>query len=257
WIHRSVGTTEIYFVANRKDRSELVHCTFRVSGKQPEIWDCVTGKTRAASAFVQSGGRTSLPLELPPYGSLFVVFTGDISTSAHGASATNAPRTSPLLTVDGPWTVHFDPKWGGPESVTFSRLESWTARVEEGIRYYSGSATYRATFRLDSVPKGGVLLDLGEVKAIAHLHVNGIDLGAAWTKPFRVDASRALRAGENLLEVEVVNLWPNRLIGDGLKPAGERLTSTNVAVYYQPTPEGHKLLDSGLLGPVRLLSTLA
>lgn len=254
WIHRSVGATEIYFLANRKDRAERITCTFRVSGKRPEIWNPATGEAQTAAAFSQSGGRTSLPLEFPPYGSLFIVFDKSISTSVRGAAATNAPALSPLLAVEGPWTVHFDPKWGGPVSAEFARLESWIARAEESIRYYSGAATYRATFRLDSKPKGRVVVDLGDVKEVAHVRLNGQDLGTAWTRPFRLDAGKALRVGENSLEIEVVNLWPNRMIGDGKRSRDKRLTATNVAVYYEQKPEGPKLLESGLLGPVRLLS---
>jgi hypothetical protein len=254
WIHRSVGGTEVYFLANRKDRAELLTCAFRVGGKRPEIWNPATGESRVASAFSQSGGRTSLPLDFPPYGSLFIVFDKSISASVHGAAAANDLVRSPLLAIEGPWTVSFDPKWGGPESAEFARLESWTARPEEGIRYYSGVATYKAAFRVATKPKGEVMLDLGEVKEIAHVRLNGQDLGTAWTKPFRLNATKALRVGDNALEIEIVNLWPNRLIGDGKKPAAERLTATNVAVYYEPKPEGHKLLDSGLLGPVRLLN---
>jgi hypothetical protein len=254
WIHRSVGSTEIYFLANRKDQSVEVACTFRVSGKRPEIWNPATGEMVTAGAFSQSGGRTSMPLEFAPYGSLFLIFEKSISDSARGTATSNATASVPLLTVAGPWAVRFDPKWGGPASAEFAHLESWTARPEEGIRYYSGAASYKTTFHVDAKPKGKVFLDLGDVKEIAHVRLNGQDLGTAWTKPFRLDASKAVRGGENSLEVEVINLWPNRLIGDGQKPQDQRLTATNVDVYTKPSPEGHKLLDSGLLGPVRLMT---
>jgi hypothetical protein len=159
------------------------------------------------------------------------------------------------MPITGPWTVRFDPKWGGPETAEFKVLESWTARPEEGIKYYSGTGTYIKTFRYsaDSLKPGQrVLLDLGEVKDIAEVRLNGRQLGVAWTKPFRVDMTNALKTGENKLQIAVTNQWPNRLIGDGKLPPGKRFTNTNVLDYYQPKRGGHQLLRSGLLGPVTI-----
>ena len=255
FIHRSTGDAEIYFVANRNDRQEVLDCTFRVSGKQPELWDPVTGEIRIARAFKQSGGRTSLPLEFAPYGSLFIVFRTPIPATLYGVASKNSPTLSTKMPITGPWTVRFDPKWGGPETAEFKVLESWTARPEEGIKYYSGTGTYIKTFRYsaDSLKPGQrVLLDLGEVKDIAEVRLNGRQLGVAWTKPFRVDMTNALKTGENKLQIAVTNQWPNRLIGDGKLPPGKRFTNTNVLDYYQPKRGGHQLLRSGLLGPVTI-----
>jgi hypothetical protein len=156
------------------------------------------------------------------------------------------------MKVEGPWTVRFDPKWGGPESVVFQELMDWTKHPDEGVKYYSGSATYSTSFQY-SGQKRSAFLDLGDVKEIAEVRLNGRRLGVAWTKPFRVDATPALRIGDNRLEIEVVNVWPNRLIRDGQLPSDRRLTSTNVKVYSEPKPEGHPLFSSGLLGPVRVM----
>lgn len=253
WVHRSSGTDDVYFIANRNDRAERVTATFRVRGKWAEIWDPVTGKTRSPGGVSQSGGRTSIPMELAPYESVFVVFRK--GTQAARRKAGLRRNLSELARVEGPWTVKFDPKWGGPESIRFPELISWTSRAEEGIKYYSGTATYLASFTFHGNPDQAEFLDLGEVKEIAEVRLNGKKLGVAWTKPFRVDAAGAVRAGENNLEIDVVNLWPNRLIRDGQRPAGERLTSTNIKAYAESRPEGYKLLDSGLLGPVRLIGS--
>jgi hypothetical protein len=250
WIHRSAGADDIYFLANRNDRPEQVKASFRVAGKTAEIWDPITGEVWNAGGVVQTGSNTSMPLTLPPYGSLFVLFR---KAAAQKPAKTRRPeQLSVAAKVEGPWTVRFDPKWGGPESVVFEDLIDWTKHADEGIKYYSGSATYSTSFQYGG-QKGPAFLDLGDVKEIAEVRLNGRSLGVAWTKPFRVDATPALRAGENKLEIEMVNLWPNRLIRDAQLPPDRRLTSTNVKVYSEPKPEGHPLLSSGLLGPVRVM----
>jgi hypothetical protein len=250
WIHRRADATEIYFVASRWDPKEKVTCAFRVSGKRPELWNPVTGEIRDAVAFRQENGRTIVPLEFNPRESVFVVFRKPIAPDESGSAASNYPNITPQSELSGSWEVSFDPKWGGPERVTFDSLIDWTKRSEDNIRHYSGTAVYRKTFPLASLPTAGakLLLDLGEVHEIASVRLNGMDLGVLWAKPARVDITRAARAGENALEITVVNLWPNRLIGDSNLPPEKRLTETNMHKFSAATP----LYPSGLLGPVAL-----
>lgn len=158
---------------------------------------------------------------------------------------------TPLTRVTGPWTVHFDPKWGGPASIQFPKLIDWTHSKENGIKYYSGTATYSKTLQLNVRRGQRVFLDLGDVKDVAEVRVNKKKIGIAWTKPFRVEITPAVHAGENDLEIDVVNLWPNRMIGDGYLPPDKRYTSTNIQIYYEHKQK--KLLPSGLLGPVTVL----
>jgi hypothetical protein len=254
YIHRRDGDTEIYFVANRANRSEEVECTFRVSGSVPEIWDPVSGKTRSAVTWSRVEGRTIVPLEFAPYGSEFIVFRKPTSEMSGRPGSRNFVQTRPLAELAGPWTVLFDPRWGGPASAEFRRLSSWTTRPEEGIRYYSGTATYRKTFDLpaNADPKSPIFLDLGDVRQLAEVHLNGRSLGVLWAVPFRVDISGAVKPTGNTLEIEVVNFWPNRIIGDQNLAPAERLTRTNIRKLTKDTP----LMDSGLLGPVRLLSVV-
>ncbi|MGH9342923.1 MAG: glycosyl hydrolase [Terriglobia bacterium] len=252
WIHRTDASREIYFVVNRKDRKESRTCTFRVSGRQPKIFDPVTGTIRDAQAFSQSGGRTSLPLEFASFGSVFVIFDPKIPDTQNGAGRTNMEVLAPAATIAGPWNVRFDPKWGGPASVQFPELVDWTQRAEEGIKYYSGTATYSKTFRLKARKGKRVFLDLGDVKDIAEVRLNGKKIGIAWTRPYRVEITSAVHAGKNQLEIDVVNLWPNRMIGDGLLPPDKRFTETNIPIYYD-RKKPQKLLPSGLLGPVTVL----
>jgi hypothetical protein len=252
FIHRATAGSEIYFLTNRKERDERLDCTFRVSGKRPELWDPVTGETRSAAAFTQSAGRTTLPLEFAPQGSLFVIFREPIGLRVNGTASRNFPVYGGSQELGGPWAVTFDPKWGGPANAEFGELVSWTKRPENGIKYYSGTATYRKVFDLPEAFQGsqsGVALDLGDVKYVAQARLNGRDLGVLWTRPFRVEITDIVKPTGNVLEIDVVNLWVNRLIGDAALPAEKRYTRTNIT-YEKEAP----LMESGLLGPVRLQS---
>ena len=158
-----------------------------------------------------------------------------------------------MQTLDGKWTVQFDSKWGGPDQpVTFDTLQDWTKRPEAGIKYYSGTATYRKQFDLASRitdSAGRVFLDLGGVKNVAEVRLNGKKLGIVWCAPWRIEVSDELKSSGNVLEIDVINLWPNRLIGDSKLPPEKRYTKTNLNKFYL---EEHPLLESGLLGPVTL-----
>jgi hypothetical protein len=258
YIHRAAESVDIYFVANPTDRSEKVQCVFRVAGLQPEIWDAVTGEHWAAADFREEAGRTVVLMEFAPRQSWFVVFRKDKSpmTNTKMHEAANFPRLAVIQEIVGPWTVTFDPRWGGPESAVFEKLDDWSTRPEEGIKFYSGTATYRKVFDLQSKldsPRSRICLDLGDVREVAEVRLNGKGLGVVWTAPWRVDITQAVEDKGNRLEIDVVNLWPNRLIGDGKLPAEKRLTRTNVQKFYRPPKGGeHKLLESGLLGPVTI-----
>ena len=156
----------------------------------------------------------------------------------------------------------FDPKWGGPGKVKFEKLDDWIKRPEEGIRLYSGTAIYRKTFTLTGEPssRAPFYLSLGSVKYTARVKLNGKDMGIVWTAPWRLEITSALKAGANELEIEVINLWPNRRIGDASLPVEKRYTQSNVT--FSPIspanpPERSGLYTSGLLGPVLIQSTAA
>jgi hypothetical protein len=243
---------EIYFVANRATNAASAVCTFRVSGKTPELWNPVTGDRKFADAYEEKDGRTSVPLEFGACGSWFVIFREPMS--AHPAAAkSNSPELKPVEELSGSWTVRFDPKWGGPESAQFDSLVSWPTRSEPGIKFYSGTATYEKNFIVDNTKlktkNSKVILDLGDVREIAEVKVNGKSCGVVWCPPWRVDISDAVQSGQNKLEIEVVNFWPNRIIGDAGLPPDQRLTRKNIRQLTAKTP----LEPAGLLGPVRLL----
>jgi hypothetical protein len=253
YIHRHADNAEIYFVANRLTNSVAgTTVAFRVSGQAPELWNAVTGEHKFADAYEEKNGRTFVPLDFDACGSWFVVFRE--SSSSHPAIAkSNGENFSTLSEISGAWTVHFDPKWGGPESAQFDSLMSWPTRPEPGIKYYSGTAIYEKTFDWpDAKHKTQAVklfLDLGDVHELAQVRLNGKNLGVVWSPPFRLDISAAIKTGKNKLEVEVVNFWPNRIIGDAFLPPKQRFTQTNIRKLTQDTP----LEASGLLGPVQIL----
>lgn len=246
FIHRRDGDAEIYFIANRNDQAAKVKAVFRVSNKQPQLWNPVTGEKMALTAWEASSGRTSIPLEFPPFGSMFIIFSGKPVAKK---SASNFMTYTDRQTIEGAWDVHFDKQWGGPEKVVFNELEDWVTRPEEGIKYYSGTARYTKLFDLDAPPSGKLFLDLGVVKNIARVKLNGKDLGIVWTHPWHVEISSVVKAKGNQLEVEVINLWPNRLIKDATLPVTQRLTHTNIVLKKDAV-----LLPSGLLGPVKIIA---
>lgn len=250
YTHRATADTDIYFVANRTPQTVDASCIFRVTGRQPELWHPVTGEQRSLPAFAVKDGLTTMPLRFEPLESYFIVFRK--AADAPKTASPNFSDVQPVQEIAGPWQVDFDPKWGAPEKVTFTKLEDWTRRSEEGIRFYSGMATYRKTFDAskNETQDRKLFLDLGSVKNMARVRLNGCDLGVVWCAPWRVEVTDVLKAGENELEITVANLWINRLIGDAALPPEKRFTWTSQNPY-KPNSE---LLESGLLGPVTLQS---
>jgi hypothetical protein len=447
YIHRTVGETDVYFVANAAPKALVARCTFRVGGKRPEFWYPDTGRIEPVAVYSITKEGTQIPIYFDPRGSLFVVFRRDavlksadrvVSLTRNGQSifpgdadrqsapkitveraiygvpgdAANsrdvtalvrqfvehgiqgfwveyampgsvAPGAMKTLTVDytidghrqtaaatdrelillageeakapaatlhrdaggqlwiearangryetkkrlgdaqpgmgpgmmgpgmmgpfemsttvdvadlpdaidvpGPWEVHFPGGWGAPEKISLDRLVSWSKHTDPGVKYFSGTAIYRKTIdvaakwlrrgttfpaEFDGVPLPSypVYLDLGRVEVMAKVKFNDRDLGILWKPPFRVNVTDAFHPGKNFLEVEVVNLWPNRLIGDDRLPAdckwqpdGDIAAWPKWLLEGRPSPTGRHtfttwrlwtkdspLLDSGLLGPVRL-----
>jgi hypothetical protein len=265
YTHRTMDSIDIWFVSNRTDKPVNEVCTFRIAGKQPELWHPITGEIRPLPEYSTTGKQTSIPLQFDTYEGYFIVFHKKAKASSSG---TNFSEIKPLATLEAPWTVSFDPQWGGPESVVFDQLTDWSQHPDKGIKYYSGSAIYRQTFDLPKEKSQKLYLDLGKVKNMARVRLNGKDLGVAWTFPWRVDITDAAKAKGNTLEIEVVNLWRNRLIGDDALPNDEirkgqwpdwllegkpRTSGRYTFSTFRHFSKDHELIESGLLGPVRIL----
>jgi hypothetical protein len=343
YLHRRMNEVEIYFVASACSERQRFRCSFRTVGKQPELWWPDTGRIESAVIYDHDQRTTTLPLNLDPYGSVFVVFrsktrplssrvisvrrdgrensgisftpfpelqlnqepvsvqfeagsqigyqlevdragTYRLETAAGRIYEARVPAIPEPIVVVGPWELEFPKGSGAPDRVILKRLISWTSHADPGVRYFSGTATYHARFDLPAhflSPDLRLYLDLGQVSVMARLRVNGHSLGILWKPPFRVDITHAAAAGVNHLDIEVVNLWPNRLIGDDhlpedcewKKPTGNwsphlgevlrrwpswlledkpsptgRLTFTTWKLWTKNDP----LLESGLLGPVQI-----
>lgn len=383
FIHRRSGDAEIYFVSNQQKKACTVDCTFRVSGKTPELWHPDSGRTEVAALYRTTDEKTTVPIRFDPFGSVFVVFrktapanqavsvelngqpvlspqtvkseidvqkatvgalgqshdvTAEVkkaiasgmdtlaandfmqgSSAVSGAAraltvdalvdgkvrTVSAPVGDSLsvaetsvrpsddsqlwrnsggsinleafasgdyevtlasgkklsitasklpapLTLDGPWQLNFPPKLGAPATAIFNHLLSWTESADAGVKYFSGSATYEKEIEIPADylgPDHRQILDLGAVKNLAEVTLNGKPLGVLWKEPFRADITEAAKVGANKLEIRVTNLWPNRMIGDQKLPENERITWASVQPYNAHSP----LLPSGLLGPVRIL----
>ncbi len=251
YIHRRDDGAEIYFIASRTNVEQTVRCTFRVAGKQPEMWNPVTGEQRLLADFAAANGMTTVPLKFAANESYFIIFRHPAKTAS--APEANFATTKLRLTIDGPWAVAFDPKWGGPTNHTFLQLEDWSKSPETGIKYYSGKATYRTQFNggVNVSPDEKFFLDIGPIIGMASVKLNGHDLGVVWCPPWRVAVPQGiLQSKNNQLEITVANLWPNRLIGDLNLPPEKRLAWTTVNPFKANSP----LVQSGMTGPIRVLS---
>lgn len=253
YTHRRDGNADIYFVTGKG----TANCVFRVTDKRPELWDPVSGRLTAAVNWRYTlDERTVVSLTLPENGSLFVVFR-----TADQPRQTVPPPAPTEAVLEGAWTVQFEPGRGAPKSAVFQELTAWDQNADPGIKYFSGLATYRKTFELSQEQVDQLVrLQLGEVKYIAQVRLNGTDLGVVWTAPWSVELKGVAKTGRNELEIDVVNTWANRLIGDAGLPARKRITKTNVALEpgkrtlkaFQSYAAEDPLMPSGLLGPVRL-----
>ncbi len=274
YIHKRIGDAEVYFVSNPEARAVEAVCTFRVAGRRPQLWNPETGERRDLPEHREQGGRTSVPLRFEPAQSWFVVFAESGRPAPRGVAAKNFSSWAEGTPLAGAWEVSFDPKWGGPaRPVTLARLTDWSAHSDAGIRFYSGTATYRKTFALPPATTGRRMsLDLGQVEVMAEVILNGKNLGVLWKPPYRVEVTSALRPGENSLEIKVVNLWVNRMIGDEQLPEDSDRNSNGTLKSWppwvgegKPSPTGRftftswrlwkkddALVPSGLIGPVRL-----
>ncbi len=320
WIHRTLEEAEVYFLST--EQALTATCTFRVSGRQPELWDPETGSIQPIPGYwFDASGCTSVPMQFGPSGSAFVVFrspanpanqivavtrNGDVLLDREHAPATTAgldlvqgtvaqAGTYEFLTadgkrrridigglpapleLDGPWELEFPPHWGAPDQITLAKLMSWSDHPDAGVKHFSGTAIYRKSFDVPQEsldPKNRSYLDLGKVAVMAQVKLNGKDLGILWKPPFRVEITDAIRSGVNQLEIRVVNLWINRMIGDEalppdceVNPDGSLKAWPDWLQSGKPNPSGRftfstwrlwkksdPLQESGLLGPLRIVT---
>jgi hypothetical protein len=296
WVHRHTPDADIYFVVNQADAPVHLNARFRVSGKDVQVWRPMDGSMTTTgtdnkpgdtagytmlvkmpdrsgnkqpgigpAVYTAPAGFTEVPLDLAERESVFVVFRNAAAAPVRTAST---PVETKLTTLSGAWTLSFPPNWGAPASVQMTKLTSWTDSAVDGVKYFSGTATYSKTVMAPAAwfkPGRHIWIDLGKVRDLAEVKVNGKSAGLVWAPPYRVDATGALKPGANKLEVEVTNEWTNRIAGDRLLPADKHILATPAAPGrpggagggggggFGPPPQAPP--ESGLFGDVTFVAT--
>jgi hypothetical protein len=248
WIHRRIGASDVYFVANGSSIEETAELQLRSTHSHGERWDGETGMRYPLAVTAAENGTEKTSVTLGPTESCFVVLRDEESEGL----AKPVRKLESVTEVNGPWAVHFPQRRGPAVEKKFDSLTSWSDSDVEAIKHYSGTATYSSSVTIPPNPTSAgrrVFIDLGDVRVMAHVTMNGKDCGIAWKVPFQLDVTGAVHGGENQLRIEVVNLWPNRLIGDAALPEAERTTWSS----WEPFKANMALLPSGLLGPVRVM----
>ena len=283
FIHRQTGEEDIYFISNSSLERQVFNGNFRVaSDRVPSFWHPDRGNVAPCHVYEKGEGSLSVPLDMAPLSSVFVVFRkgagadhlvkvgGGIEilamdggkvkarvaeagthrlAAASGKSAEIAVDHVPAaMEIAGPWELEFPKGMGAPESLAMEKLADWTESSDPGVKYFSGTATYRNRFGIPAAPET-LFLDLGAVREVAAVKVNGRDAGILWKPPYRVDIAPFLKGGTNEIEISVTNLWNNRIVGDLQSDKDQDFTRTNLKHKFSAKSP---LIPSGLIGPVTL-----
>ena len=252
FIHRHEAGADIYFLSNQSSKKVSVNPVFRVTGKQPELWNPLDGTQRDLSNYTNNNGTTEMPLQLDVAGSVFIVFRKPQTITTSRKNNYNEADTVFSTPLTNQWKIQFDTAFRGPaKAVVSNTLFDWGKSADSSIKYYSGKAVYTTNFNWkgDDVQHEKILLDLGNVTATAAIKVNNKDVGGIWVAPYSIDITNALKKGNNTLEITVANTWVNRLIGDQRLPVEKRKTWLS----YNPYKPDSELQASGLLGPVKII----
>lgn len=244
YVHRRDSEADVYFLSNQYHGYRKEEIGFRVTGRQPELWNPVTGEMRDLPLYEAKGAFTYVTLEFDASDSWFIVFRKKVSKSV---LCTNFPKTVSCQTLSGQWTVSLDSAYGTPSTIVFDSLIDLRYSNDPTVSYYSGKMKYDKNFLYDGNTSVPVFLDLGRVEALAQIEINGYRFPYLWRYPYQVEISKFLRKGMNRLSVEVVNTWWNRLVGD-CQPGAQPYTWST----YVGWQADSKLLPAGLIGPVTL-----
>lgn len=245
--HQKDGDTDIYILSNQDNRALTMDVAFRVTGKQPELWDPVTGVIRKLPAFRQEEKTTVVPMKLDKNECVFVVFREKGEPSATTLEA-NYPAPLRTQEATGEWDVTFESAFKTPSPVRMATLYNLSDNANDSIRYFSGTATYTTSVNLDRTGRGEhMFMAFGNVGTMAKVYINGKYAGGVWTAPYRLDVTDFVKNGRNDVKVEVVNTWVNRIVGDMNLPESERETYLFVNHLNAKTT----LPPSGIIGKVK------
>ena len=251
WTHRKTSDVEIYFLTNQSDQEIELSPSFRVSGLRPQLWDAETGIIRSLAEFTDKEGRITIPLKMQANQSWFLVFSKSLLENAKNDTR-NFSDFKIVQKLDKPWVVDFQNKKIGPKDpVLFPVLTDWISNEKEEIKYYSGTAIYTSTFNyVKNDNEADLFIDLGSVGIMASVKINGINIGTKWIAPFKLNLNGSVNEGENTIEIEVVNVWRNRITGDSKLSLDKRTTW----LLDDKITSEESLIPSGLIGPVTIQS---
>lgn len=244
YLHRNCGDLQIYWVNKPSREAELVKATFRVAGLKPQIWHPETGAMEDAT-YTMTGEETTVEIPMVSDDAVFVVFGEKTTETQFTVPAVEEKEVS---FTTGSWTLKFQEGRGAPESITLNELMDLSKNQNNGVKYFSGIVNYSTTLNIERINGNKIILDLGEVGVMAHVTLNGKEAGYAWKQPYRIDVTGLLREGTNELDIEVANLWKNRLIGDK-QPGVTPVTFVDMPYYFGMEP----LSASGLMGPIHII----
>jgi hypothetical protein len=240
--HRASADTDIYWLNNRNVEPTEASVSFKIAGKIPEIWNPKTGESKEV-AFEVKDDRTIISLDFESWDAYFIVFKESTTITSYDFVSTRFLSSN---TISGPWNVDFKGK-----KETYKDLVSWTESEEMDIKYFSGTAHYSTTFNMETLnSRASYEIDLGDVKNIAEIILNGKNVGTVWKTPFKLDVSDAIKKGENQLEIRVTNTWANRLIGDAQPDVKVKSTFTSMALIRPNMP----LMPAGIIGEVKIIT---
>jgi hypothetical protein len=247
WTHRKEKNADIYFISNQNAVEQKIEMNFRVAEKMPEIWNAVDAEKVKPVYWENENGKTAVVINLRPNQSLFIAFrktgTRDIN---HRTAASKRGR----VLFSDKWQVKFDEHYAGLQTpLFFDELKSWTIQNDSTIKYYSGTAVYKNRFVVENAAEiRSAFINFDSICNIATIKINGINCGTLWTVPYQLNITKALKSGENKIEVEVTNTWHNRLIGDNLLSSEKRITWTTAPFRLKDKP----LLPAGIIGNVKI-----
>ena len=251
--HRRVGEKEIYLISNQNDQYQTFDFSFNAVGLLPEIYDPVTGTiSKPFSADIKKG-RISFLESFEPFESKFIIFNKKGIPVPHDQSK-DVNYVKQVQPVSNDWELVFKTADDSVTRIVKSyELESWTADSADFIKYFSGTVLYKSSFtivkKIDSLETAFVRMRF--LYNLATIKVNGINCGTIWTKPYQANILKAIRQGENQIEIEVTNTWHNRLIGDNYLPAAKRATFTTAPFRLSGKP----LEPAGIVGSVEIFTT--
>jgi hypothetical protein len=262
YVHRQTKAEDIYFVSNSYETVQDFTAVFRVSGnKVPEIWDAETGLIQRKVEYEKTENGISMELVMEPLASRFIIF----KTKTTGKNDAGLPydlqfglkrekkKTEPVDISTG-WEVRFDTNWGGPETYRMDTLKNWAEVEDEGVKYYSGTATYSRYFNVqaDALQSGASAYVMFEdIQEMARVSINGNDCGTVWLPPYKANITKWLKPGNNIITVQVVNTWNNRIVGDLADTGKQQYTRTNIKT--SKFRANSPLLKSGLLGKAEIV----